>query len=220
MKVSKILICTIISILAAGCAKKNLPTKNSEAISKTEQLSLLKQQTEANDPYVVDAKTQLLQIIGDKNFDNYVIKRGILNCKSDNTPSSCVLSFYLNENYKLKYDMQLKKVVEENQAEHNIELSKIKATENNIKNYCQYSADFVTAIYTKDTTKIKQYFQPQFKMSEQDILSLQTKIAKDNYSHFLIDENPSILQEIKVDYVEKCLSDPQKNIINYFNIFR
>ncbi|OCG15282.1 hypothetical protein [Gilliamella sp. WF3-4] len=220
MKVSKILICTIISILAAGCAKENLPTKNSEAISKTEQLSLLKQQTEANDPYVVDAKTQLIQIIGDKNFDNYVIKRGILNCKSDNIPSSCVLSFYLNENYKLKYDRQLKKVVEENQAEHNIELSKIKATENNIKNYCQYSADFVTAIYTKDTTKIKQYFQPQFKMSEQDILSLQTKIAKDNYSHFLIDENPSILQEIKVDYVEKCLSDPQKNIINYFNIFR
>ncbi|MWP60903.1 hypothetical protein [Gilliamella sp. Pas-s25] len=220
MKVSNILICAIVSILVASCAQKVSPKKNKETISQADQLFLLKQQTETNDPYVVDAKNQLIQIVGDKNFDNYITKHGILNCKDDSNQSSCVLSFYLNENYKLKYGMQLKKVVEENQAEHDIELSKIKATDTNIKNYCQDSADFVAAIYTKDTAKITQYFQPQFRMSEQDILSLKAKIAKDDYSHFLIDENPSIIQEIKVDYVEKCLGAPKDNIINYFNIFR
>ncbi|OCG35385.1 hypothetical protein [Gilliamella sp. Gris1-4] len=220
MKVSNILICTFVSILVTSCAKKNLPIINNEPISETEQLFLLKQQTETNNPYVVDAKNQLLQFIGDKNFDDYITKHGILKCKGDNNQSSCVLSFYLNENYKLKYHLQLKKVVEGNQAEHDIELSKITATENNIKNYCQYSADFIAAIYTKDNAKITQYFQPKFKMSEQDLSSLQAKIAKDDYSYFLINENPSILQEMKVDYVEKCLNDPKHNIINYVNIFR
>ncbi|SCC10298.1 hypothetical protein [Gilliamella intestini] len=220
MKVSNILICTFVSILVTSCAKKNLPIINNEPISETEQLSLLKQQTETNDPYVVDAKNQLIRFVGDKNFDNYIIKQGILNCKGNNNLSSCVLNFYLNELYKLKYHVQLKKVVEENQAEHNMELSKIKATENNIKSYCQYSADFVAAIYTKDNARITQYFRPQFRMSEQDISSLKAKITKDDYSYFLINENPSILQEMKVDYVEKCLDDPKNNIINYFNIFR
>ncbi|MWN89588.1 hypothetical protein GQ597_02535 [Gilliamella sp. Pra-s65] len=220
MKISNIFICTIVSILVVSCAKKSLPTKTKEAISQADQISLLKQKTEINNPYVIDARNQLIQFVGSKNFDNYIIKHGILNCQSNNNQSSCVLNFYLNEYYKLKYDMQLKKVVEENQAEHNIELKKIRVTENNIKNYCQYSADFVTAIYTKDTNKITQYFQPKFKMSAQDILSLQTKIAKDNYSLFLIEENPSILQEMKADYVEECLNNPKDNIINYFNIFR
>ncbi|MCO6547494.1 MAG: hypothetical protein J6583_06935 [Gilliamella sp.] len=220
MKISNILICTFVSILVTSCAKKNLPLKNNEPISETEQLSQLKQQTEINNPYVVNAKNQLLQFIGDKNFDNYITKHGILKCRGDNNQSSCVLSFYLNENYKLQYHMQLKRVVEENQAEHDIELRKIKPTKNNIKNYCQYSADFITAIYTKDNIKITQYFRPKFKMSQQEISSLQTKIAKDDYSHFLISENPSILQEMKIDYIEKCLDDPKHNIINYFNIFR
>lgn len=220
MKISNILICAIVSILVAGCAKKNSSTKNKDALSQTEQISLLKQQTEVNNPYVVDAKNQLIQFVGSKNFDNYIIKHGILNCQSNKNQSSCVLSFYLNEYYKLKYDTQLKKVVEEKQAQYNIELSKIKVTESNIKSYCQSSADFVAAIYTKDKDKITQYFQPKFKMSAQDILSLQTKVTKDNYSLFLIEENPSILQEMKVDYVEECLNNPKDNIINYFNIFR
>ncbi|NUF27446.1 hypothetical protein GA0061081_10174 [Gilliamella bombicola] len=220
MKISKILICAIVSILVASCTKKISPTKSKEAISQAEQVSLLKEQTEANNPYVIAAKNQLLQFIGSKNFDNYITKHGILNCEGDNNQSSCVLSFYLNEYYKLNYDMKLKKVIEENQAQLDIELSKITATESNIKNYCQSSADFIAAIYTKDTAKINQYFQPKFRMSAQDILSLQTKISKDNYSQFLIEENPSILQEIKVDYVEKCLNNPKDNIINYFNIFR
>ncbi|OCG20880.1 MULTISPECIES: hypothetical protein [unclassified Gilliamella] len=219
MKISNIFICAIISILVASCAQ-NTSTKNKDTISESDQLFLLKQQTETNNSYVVDAKKQLLQFVSDKDFDNYVTKRGILNCKSDNNQSFCVLSFYLNEYYKLRYDMQLKKVIEEKQVEHDIELSKIKASKNNIENYCQYSADFVAAIYTKDTTKITQYFQPKFRMSEQDISKLQAKITQDDYSHFLIDENPSILQEMKTDYVEKCLNDPKNNIINYFNIFR
>ncbi|MWN31649.1 MULTISPECIES: hypothetical protein [unclassified Gilliamella] len=220
MKISNILVCAIVSILVASCAKKISPIKNKETISQVDQISLLKQQTEINNPYIVDAKNKLIQFVGSKNFDNYIIKHGILNCQGDNNQSSCVLNFYLSEYYKLKYDMQLKKWVEENQAQHDIELNKIKATENNIKNYCQSSADFIEAIYTKDTDKITQYFQPKFKMSAQDILSLQTKVTKDNYSLFLIEENPSILQEMKVDYVEECLNNPKDNIINYFNIFR
>ncbi|MWP48245.1 MULTISPECIES: hypothetical protein [unclassified Gilliamella] len=220
MKISNILICAIVSILVASCANKISSTKNKETISQADQISLLRQQTEVNNPYIVDAKNKLIQFVGSKNFDNYVTKRGILNCQGDKNQSSCVLSFYLNEYHKLKYDMQLKKAVELNQAEHDIELSKIKATESNIKNYCQSSADFIAAIYTKDTDKITQYFQPKFKMSAQDILSLQTKITKDNYSLFLIEENPSILQEIKIDYVEECLNNPKDNIINYSNIFR
>ncbi|WP_085247516.1 hypothetical protein [Gilliamella mensalis] len=222
MKISNIFICAIVSILVASCAKNQptLPTRNTITILKTDQLALLKQQTETNNAYVVDAKNQLLQFVDNKNFDTYITEHGILNCKDDNNPSSCVLSFYLNEYHKLKYDMQLKKAAEENQAKHNIELSKIRANEVNIKNYCQYSADLIIAIYMKDTAKITQYLQPQFQISEQDILSLKAKIAKDTYSHFLIEENPSILQEMKADYVEKCLNDPKNNIINYFNIFR
>ena len=57
-------------------------------------------------------------------------------------------------------------------------------------------------------------------MNKGDLSILHTKILKDNYSHFLIDENPSILQEMKTEFMEKCVNDPKNNIINYLNIFR
>lgn len=187
---------------------------------EVDQLTILKQQSEQNNQFVVNAKKQLLQLVGDNHFDNYITKHGILNCKDDSNQSSCVLNFYLNEYYKLKYDIQLKKVIEENQAEHKIELKKINPTEGNVKNYCQWSADFVEAVYTNDIDNITIRYQPLFKMSVQDLATLKAKILKDNYSHFLIDENPSILQEMRTDFMEKCLSSPKDNIINYINIFR
>ncbi len=187
---------------------------------EVDQLTILKQQSEQNNQFVVNAKKQLLQLVGDNHFDSYITKHGILNCKDDSNQSSCVLNFYLNEYYKLKYDIQLKKVIEENQAEHKIELKKINPTEGNVKNYCQWSADFVEAVYTNDIDNITIRYQPLFKMSVQDLATLKAKILKDNYSHFLIDENPSILQEMRTDFMEKCLSSPKDNIINYINIFR
>ncbi len=187
---------------------------------EVDQLTILKQQSEQNNQFVVNAKKQLLQLVGDNHFDSYITKHGILNCKDDSNQASCVLNFYLNEYYKLKYDIQLKKVIEENQAEHKIELKKINPTEGNVKNYCQWSADFVEAVYTNDIDNITIRYQPLFKMSVQDLATLKAKILKDNYSHFLIDENPSILQEMRTDFMEKCLSSPKDNIINYINIFR
>lgn len=221
MKISNILTCAIVSILVAGCANRSISsaTKDEQTVAKN-QLMILKQQTEHNNPFVIEAKNQLLQFIGSDNFDNYITKQGILACKDNENQTSCVLSFYLQEYYKLKYNVQIKKVIEENQIERNIELSKLQASETNLNNYCRLSADFIAAIYTKDSTKISQYYQPLFRMSEQNMSTLYAKIAKDNYSHFLIDENPSIIQEIKADYVEKCLIEPKNNIINYLNIFR
>ena len=218
MKISNILTCAIVSILAAGCVKNN--TSSTDGKTKVDQLAILKQQSEQNNSFVVDAKKQLLQLVGDKHFDSYITKHGILNCKGDSNQSSCVLNFYLKEFYKLKYDIQLKRVVEENQAEHNLELKKITPTDSNVKNYCQWSADFIEAVYTNDTNNIIQSYQTLFKMSVQDLAALKAKILKDNYSHFLIDENPSILQEMRSDFMEKCLSSPKDNIINYNNIFR
>ena len=218
MKISNILTCAIVSILAAGCVKNNMSSTDGKI--EVDQLTILKQQSEQNNQFVVNAKKQLLQLVGDNHFDNYITKHGILNCKDDSNQSSCVLNFYLNEYYKLKYDIQLKKVIEENQAEHKIELKKINPTEGNVKNYCQWSADFVEAVYTNDIDNITIRYQPLFKMSVQDLATLKAKILKDNYSHFLIDENPSILQEMRTDFMEKCLSSPKDNIINYINIFR
>ncbi|MCX8682923.1 hypothetical protein J3U09_04205 [Gilliamella sp. B2889] len=218
MKISNILTCAIVSILAAGCVKNN--TSSTDGKTKVDQLAILKQQSEQNNSFVVDAKKQLLQLVGDKHFDSYITKHGILNCKGDSNQSSCVLNFYLKEFYKLKYDIQLKRVVEENQAEHNLELKKITPTDVNVKNYCQWSADFIEAVYTNDINNITQSYQTLFKMSVQDLAALKAKILKDNYSHFLIDENPSILQEMRSDFMEKCLSSPKDNIINYNNIFR
>lgn len=221
MKISNILICAIVPILVASCVHRSAaPVKKIEQPIESDELTLIKQQTELNNPYVVNAKTQLQQLIGTKNFDNYIKKTGILSCQNDENQSSCVLNFYLTEYYKLKYNQQIKKVIEENQTEHKIELSKIKATSANIKNYCDLSADFLAAVYTNDNQKVSSYFQPLFKMSEEEMSSLHAKIIKDNYSHFLIDENPSILQEMKSDFLEKCLDDPKDNIINYINIFR
>jgi len=218
MKISNILTCAIVSILAAGCVKNNMSSTDGKI--EVDQLTILKQQSEQNNQFVVNAKKQLLQLVGDNHFDSYITKHGILNCKDDSNQSSCVLNFYLNEYYKLKYDIQLKKVIEENQAEHKIELKKINPTEGNVKNYCQWSADFVEAVYTNDIDNITIRYQPLFKMSVQDLATLKAKILKDNYSHFLIDENPSILQEMRTDFMEKCLSSPKDNIINYINIFR
>ena len=218
MKISNILTCAIVSILAAGCVKNNMSSTDGKI--EVDQLTILKQQSEQNNQFVVNAKKQLLQLVGDNHFDSYITKHGILNCKDDSNQSSCVLNFYLNEYYKLKYDIQLKKVIEENQAEHKIELTKINPTEGNVKNYCQWSADFVEAVYTNDIDNITIRYQPLFKMSVQDLATLKAKILKDNYSHFLIDENPSILQEMRTDFMEKCLSSPKDNIINYINIFR
>lgn len=221
MKISNILICAIVPILVASCVHRSAaPVKKIEQPIETDELTLIKQQTELNNPYVVNAKTQLQQLIGAKNFDNYIKKTGILSCQNDENQSSCVLNFYLTEYYKLKYNQQIKKVLEENLTEHKVELSKIKATPANIKNYCDLSADFLAAVYTNDNQKVSNYFQPLFKMSEEDMSSLHAKIIKDNYSHFLIDENPSILQEMKSEFLEKCLDDPKDNIINYINIFR
>ncbi|OCG28320.1 hypothetical protein A9G11_10910 [Gilliamella sp. wkB108] len=222
MKISNILTCAIVSILVTSCAKKTVPpiVVQDEQNVEVDQLTFLKQQTEQNNSYVVNAKKQLLQLVGDKNFDSYITKHGILACNADENPSACVLSFYLQEYYKLKYDVEIKKIIEESEADHSIELSKIEATEANINNYCRLSADFVVAIYSKDTAKITKTYQPLFKMSDQNMSTLNTKVTQDNYSHFLIDENPSITQELKTDYVEKCLTDPKTNIINYFNIFR
>ncbi|WLT07394.1 hypothetical protein [Gilliamella apis] len=221
MKISNILTCAIVFILATGCVKNNMSkTKNNGKNIEVDPLTILKEQTEQNNPFVSNAKNQLLQLVGDKQFDSYIKKQGILDCKDDSNESSCVLNFYLNEFYKLKYDIQLKKVIEENQAEHKIELKKINPTDNNLNNYCQWSADFVAAVYSKDTENITNRYQPLFRMSEQDLAALKTKILKDNYSHFLIDENPSILDEMKTDYFENCLSSPKDNIINYINIFR
>lgn len=218
MKISNILTCAIVSILAAGCVKNNMSSTDGKI--EVDQLTILKQQSEQNNQFVVNAKKQLLQLVGDNHFDSYITKHGILNCKDDSNQASCVLNFYLNEYYKLKYDIQLKKVIEENQAEHKIELKKINPTEGNVKNYCQWSADFVEAVYTNDIDNITIRYQPLFKMSVQDLATLKAKILKDNYSHFLIDENPSILQEMRTDFMEKCLSSPKDNIINYINIFR
>ena len=218
MKISNILTCAIVSILAAGCVKNNMSSTDGKI--EVDQLTILKQQSEQNNQFVVNAKKQLLQLVGDNHFDSYITKHGILNCKDDSNQASCVLNFYLNEYYKLKYDIQLKKVIEENQAEHKIELKKINPTEGNVKNYCQWSADFVEAVYTNDIDNINIRYQPLFKMSVQDMATLKAKILKDNYSHFLIDENPSILQEMRTDFMEKCLSSPKDNIINYINIFR
>ncbi len=218
MKISNILTYAIVSILAAGCVKNNTSSTNGKI--EVDQLTILKQRSEQNNPFVVNAKKQLLQLVGDKHFDSYISKHGILNCKDDSNQSSCVLNFYLNQYYKLKYDIQLKKTIEENQAEHKIELTKINPTEGNVKNYCQWSADFVEAVYTNDIDNINIRYQPLFKMSVQDMATLKAKILKDNYSHFLIDENPSILQEMRADFMEKCLSSPKDNIINYINIFR
>ena len=221
MKISNILTCAIVAILVSSCAlRSDLSQKKAEGNTETDQLLALQNKTEYNNPYVVNAKNQLAQLIGNKNFNNYVIKRGLLTCKNDNNSAFCVLNFYLTEYYKLKSDLQLKKITEENEAERQIELNKIKASRSNIKNYCDLSADFVSAIYTKDATKIANYYQPLFKMSEQDMSALYSKINKDNYAHFLIDQNPSIILEMKNDYVEKCLGNPKDNIINYFNIFR
>ena len=218
MKISNILTYAIVSILAAGCVKNNTSSTNGKI--EVDQLTILKQRSEQNNPFVVNAKKQLLQLVGDNHFDSYISKHGILNCKDDSNQSSCVLNFYLNQYYKLKYDIQLKKTIEENQAEHKIELTKINPTEGNVKNYCQWSADFVEAVYTNDIDNINIRYQPLFKMSVQDMATLKAKILKDNYSHFLIDENPSILQEMRADFMEKCLSSPKDNIINYINIFR
>ncbi|TSJ90403.1 hypothetical protein FPQ14_04875 [Gilliamella apicola] len=218
MKISNILTYAIVSILAAGCVKNNTSSTNGKI--EVDQLTILKQRSEQNNPFVVNAKKQLLQLVGDNHFDSYISKHGILNCKDDSNQSSCVLNFYLNQYYKLKYDIQLKKIIEENQAEHKIELTKINPTEGNVKNYCQWSADFVEAVYTNDIDNINIRYQPLFKMSVQDMATLKAKILKDNYSHFLIDENPSILQEMRADFMEKCLSSPKDNIINYINIFR
>ena len=218
MKISNILTYAIVSILAAGCVKNNMSSTDGKI--EVDQLTILKQRSEQNNPFVVNAKKQLLQLVGDNHFDSYITKHGILNCKDDSNQSSCVLNFYLNQYYKLKYDIQLKKVIEENQAEHKIELTKINPTEGNVKNYCQWSADFVEAVYTNDIDNINIRYQPLFKMSVQDMATLKAKILKDNYSHFLIDENPSILQEMRADFMEKCLSSPKDNIINYINIFR
>lgn len=218
MKISNILTYAIVSILAAGCVKNNMSSTDGKI--EVDQLTILKQQSEQNNQFVVNAKKQLLQLVGDNHFDSYITKHGILNCKDDSNQASCVLNFYLNEYYKLKYDIQLKKVIEENQAEHKIELKKINPTEGNVKNYCQWSADFVEAVYTNDIDNITIRYQPLFKMSVQDLATLKAKILKDNYSHFLIDENPSILQEMRTDFMEKCLSSPKDNIINYINIFR
>ena len=218
MKISNILTYAIVSILAAGCVKNNTSSTNGKI--EVDQLTILKQRSEQNNPFVVNAKKQLLQLVGDNHFDSYISKHGILNCKDDSNQSSCVLNFYLNQYYKLKYDIQLKKVIEENQAEHKIELTKINPTEGNVKNYCQWSADFVEAVYTNDIDNINIRYQPLFKMSVQDMATLKAKILKDNYSHLLIDENPSILQEMRADFMEKCLSSPKDNIINYINIFR
>ena len=218
MKISNILTYAIVSILAAGCVKNNTSSTNGKI--EVDQLTILKQRSEQNNPFVVNAKKQLLQLVGDNHFDSYITKHGILNCKDDSNQSSCVLNFYLNQYYKLKYDIQLKKTIEENQAEHKIELTKINPTEGNVNNYCQWSADFVEAVYTNDIDNINIRYQPLFKMSVQDMATLKAKILKDNYSHFLIDENPSILQEMRADFMEKCLSSPKDNIINYINIFR
>ena len=218
MKIANFFTCAIVSILVAGCVKNNMSSTNSK--TDMDQLTNLKQQTEQNNPFVVDAKKQLLQLVGDKHFDSYLIKHGILDCKDNSNQSSCVLKFYLNEFYKLKYDIQLKKVIDEYKAEHNQELEKITPTDGNINSYCQGSADFVAATYTDDNDNITKRYQPLFKMSAQDLTDLKTKVLKDNYSHFLIDENPTILQEMKADYIEKCLSNPKDNIINYFKIFR
>jgi hypothetical protein len=220
MKISNILTCAIVSILATGCVKNNIFSTEANSQTKVDQLTILKQQTEQNNPFVVNAKKQLLGLIGDKHFDEYIIQHGILDCKDNNNQSSCVLNFYLNEYYKLKYAIQLKSVIEKKQAEHNLELKKISPTDSNVNNYCQWSADFITAVYTNDTDSITQRYQPLFKMSNRDLAALKAKIFKDNYSHFLIDQNPSILQEMQLDHVEKCLSNPKDNIINYLNIFR
>lgn len=221
MKIGNILTLTIVSILVASCANKSTSLQNhNEQNISTNQLALLKQETELNNSFVINAKNQLLKLVGEKNFDNYITKHGILACNNDPNQSLCVLNFYLQEYYRLKYDGQIKKIVKENQIKRHIELSKINASKINIQNYCQLSADFINAIYLNDTVKISSYFQPLFKMSEQDIATLRTKVNKDGYSQFLINENPSILQEMKTDYVEKCLNDPKHNVINYFHIFR
>ncbi|MFQ0991600.1 hypothetical protein [Gilliamella apicola] len=221
MKLSNIFICAMVPIFIASCAHKSAkPNKTLEPPQiETDQLSVLMQKTETNNSYVVNAKDKLQKLLQSKNFNEYISNEGILNCVNDQNQSACVLNFYLNEYYKLKYDVQIKKVIEDNQIEHKIELSKINATQANIKNYCDLSADFTAAVYTNNNDKIST-FKTLFKMNKEDLSILHTKILKDDYSHFLIDENPSILQEMKTEFMEKCLHDPKNNIINYLNIFR
>ena len=226
MKLSNIFICAMVPIFIASCAHKSAtpikatPIKIEEPPQvETDPLSVLMQQTESNNPYVVNAKDQLQKLLQSQNFNEYISNEGILKCVNDPNQSACVLNFYLNEYYELKYDIQIKKVIEDKQIEHKIELSKINATQANIKKYCDLSADFTAAIYTNDNNKIST-FQTLFKMNKGDLSIFHTKILKDNYSHFLIDENPSILQEMKTEFMEKCVNDPKNNIINYLNIFR
>lgn len=222
MKLSNIFLCTVVPIFIVSCVQRSaVPIKNIEQRQiKTDKISGTEQKTEFNNPYIINAKNQLQQLIESENLDDNIPNEGILSCVNNENQSACVLNFYLNEYYKLKYDFQLKKILEDNQTEHKIELSKIKATQANIKNYCDLSADFVAAVYTNSNDKISTYFQPLFKMNKEDLSTLQTKILKDNYSHFLINENPSILQEMKTEFMEKCLNNPKNNIINYLNIFR
>lgn len=221
MKLSNIFICAIVPIFIASCAHKSVTSvKNVEpSQTETDRLSVLMQKTESNNPYVIDAKDQLQKLVQSKNFNEYISNEGILDCVNDKNQSACVLNFYLHQYYKLKYDFQVKKIIENNQIEHKIELSKINTTQANINNYCDLSADFIAAIYTNNNNKTST-FQTLFKMNKEDLSILHTKILKDNYTHFLIDENPNILQEMKAEFMEKCLNDPKNNIINYLNIFR
>ncbi len=216
MKISNTFTFVFLSIFVAGCANKAVNQKTEINKIETDKLTALKQSSEDNNPFVINARKQLQRFVGDKNFDNYITKNGILQCGDNSKQSECVLNFYLTEYYKLKSDMQVKKAV----ADTQINLSKLDSNEKNIAQYCQLSADFINALYTKSQVQSMTSYEQTFKLDEQALSSLKMKIAQDNYAHFLISENPTVAQEMKTEYLQKCLVDPQNTIINYSTIFK
>ncbi|MDF7670207.1 hypothetical protein PT276_03150 [Orbaceae bacterium ESL0721] len=231
MKISNIFTLIIVSILIISCAKKRTTQEFllREQVESIDALTELKAQTEQNNPYIINAKKELSRLLGEKdvgennidknNFDHYIMQHNILKCQNNENQSACVLDFYLNEIYRLKLDKlakkQLAEIEEIEKASHKLDRS-----DENIKNYCEFSADFINLIYNKTTAKSISQYQQRFKLDDNEITALIKKFEKDSYTRFLISENPTIVDEIRADNVNRCLADPQNSIINFSEIFK
>ncbi|MDF7666254.1 hypothetical protein PT273_00025 [Orbaceae bacterium ESL0727] len=222
MKIRNIFTLVVVSMFIISCAKKPVPVDapvEEVKVVEVDDLTLLKQQTELNNPFVVEAKNQLSRFVGDKNFDNYITQRNILKCHGNTKQSECVLNFYLTEYYRLKMDSQAKKTVIEVQEAQKVS-TKLDNSEENTQHYCELSTNLVNLLYTKPTSQSVAYYQQQLKLDNSQLVSLIQEIKKDSYSHFLISENATVADEMKTDYLNKCLIEPKANIINYTTIFR
>lgn len=210
MKIINIFALILIPIFAISCTNKTINKVNDK------NWTILKKQTEKNNAFVINAKKQLMSLVGNENFDHYVIQRGILNCQANEKQSECVLNFYLTEVEKLNADIKVKKAISDTQEQFNKSLY----FNNEVKNYCNLSTDFINMLYTKSTPKLVTYYQQLFKLSNKELATLTTKINNDSYSKFLISENPTVSEEMKTDFMHKCLVKPTTYIINYSVLFR